>query len=72
MMMMGWGMILHMIFWIVVVGMIIYAVLQMVSKPFEKKQDPALHVLRERFARGEINEEEFKQKKLVLASDRSA
>lgn len=64
--MMGWGMVLNTIFWILIVGLVIYAVLQMVFKPFDKKEDRALVVLRERFARGEINEEEYEHKKLVL------
>lgn len=64
--MMGWGMILNTIFWILIVGLVIYAVLQMIFKPFEKKEGRALNTLRERFARGEIDEEEYEKKKLVL------
>jgi len=63
----GWGMIFHNIFWIVLVGFVIYAVLLLITKPFAKKEDSALNILRERFARGEINEEELEQKKGVLS-----
>jgi len=62
----GWGMILGIIFWIVIVGFVIYAVLLLITKPFTKKEDPALNILRERFARGEISEEELEQGKAVL------
>jgi putative membrane protein len=71
----GWG-ILNMIFWILIVGLVIYGVLTLIMKPFEKKQggspdtdrneDSALQILRERFARGELTEEEFEQKIALL------
>lgn len=70
MQMMGWGMVFNTIFWILVFGLVIYAVLQMVFKPSEKKEDRALAVLRERFASGEISEEEFQQKKEFLDIDK--
>jgi putative membrane protein len=66
MMMMGGGMILNMILWILIVGLVIYAVLQLIFKPFAKKEDASLNILRERFANGEISEEEFEQKKKFL------
>lgn len=69
--MMGWGMmsfgmILNMILWIAIVGLVIYGVLSLIMKASEKKEDPALQILKERFARGEISEEEFKQKSPFL------
>lgn len=64
--MMGIGMIINMIFWIVVVGLAIYGIILLVIKPFEKKEDKALEVLKERFASGEIEEHEYKEKKMVL------
>jgi putative membrane protein len=66
MMMMSFGMILNMILWIAIVGLVIYGVLTLIMKAFEKKEDPALQMLKERFARGEITEEEFKQKSTFL------
>jgi putative membrane protein len=65
MMMGGWGF-LNMIFWIAIIGLIIYALFALITKPFEKKEDPAINLLRERFARGEISEEEFEQRKGFL------
>jgi putative membrane protein len=64
-MMSFWGL-LNMIVLIVIVGLVIYALLSLVAKGFEKKEDPALKLLRERYARGEINENEFEQKKQFL------
>jgi putative membrane protein len=67
--MMNWGMMFNMILWILIVGLIIYAVLRLFSKPFEKKEDSAYVILRERFARGDISEEEYEQRKLALQRD---
>jgi putative membrane protein len=71
----GWG-IFSMIFWILIVGLVIYGVLTLIMKPFEKKdgrssgvdknEDSALQILRERFARGELTEEEYEQKSALL------
>lgn len=72
----GWG-ILSMIFWILIVGVIIYGILTLILKPFEKHnrgtgspssktEDSALLILRERYARGEINEEEYERKRDLL------
>ncbi len=65
--MMGAGMFWMMLFWIVVIGLVIYAILLLITKVFSKKQeDPAMEILRERFARGEIDQEEFEEKKAAL------
>ena len=65
--MMGAGMFWMMLFWIVAIGLVIYAILLLITKVFSKKQeDPAIGILRERFARGEINQEEFEEKKATL------
>lgn len=65
MMGMGWDL-YTMLFWIVVIGLAIYAVLLIISKAFEKKEDPALNILKERFARGEIDQDEYEQKRAAL------
>lgn len=64
-MMMSFG-ILNMIFWIVIVGIVIYGIMILVMKPFEKKEDKALELLKERFALGEISENEYQEKKKIL------
>lgn len=71
-MMSGAG-ILMMLIWIVVVGIVIYGIVLLILKPFERKEnrdkqeDKALNVLRERFARGEIDETEYEEKKRILS-----
>jgi putative membrane protein len=67
--MMGFG-ILNMIFWIIVVGLVIYGVMVLLMKPFEKKEDKGLDILNERFASGEINEQEYKERRNFLKENR--
>jgi putative membrane protein len=64
--MMGFGMMFNMFMWIVIIGFSIYGLAMLIMKPFEKKSDSALAILRERFARGEIDEVEFQEKKQTL------
>lgn len=67
--MMGWNMgFLGMIFWIIILGLLIYGVFLLISRPFEKKQsdNSSLRLLKERFARGEIDEEEYRRKRSIL------
>lgn len=63
---MGFGMMFNMFMWIVIIGFSIYGLAMLIMKPFEKKSDDALAILRERFARGEIDEVEFQEKKQTL------
>jgi putative membrane protein len=68
---MGWGMGLAGILGIAVLIVIIWAIVKGIntvpnsSTPTEKKS--ALDILRERYARGDINKEEFDEKKHVLS-----
>lgn len=73
--MMNIGMIINMLFWIIVIGFAIYGFVLLIMKPFEKgdfnkrntkENENALEILSERFAKGDINEEEYEQKKKVL------
>lgn len=61
----GWGLFM-MVFWVLIIGLVIYAVLLLVSKTFEKKEDPALKILKEQFARGDIDQDEYERKRAVL------
>ena len=66
----GWGMGFGWILGIVVLIVIIWAVTRGINgnhntTPQEKKS--ALDILKERYARGEINKEEFEEKKHVLS-----
>ncbi len=69
---MGWGWsIIMMAFWIsVIVGIIFlirWVVLSSDRKRETKSEDSAMDILRNRYARGEINKEEFEEKKNALA-----
>ena len=61
-------MIIHFIFWAVVIYFAIKLVNKYVKKVDESKvkENSAMSILRERFAKGEIDSEEFKQKKTEL------
>ena len=56
------------ILWIVVIGLIIWAVVAATNKTRDSGQsgDSALQILKSRYARGEINKEEFEEKKKRL------
>ncbi|MEA3321482.1 MAG: SHOCT domain-containing protein [Bacillota bacterium] len=68
--MMGMGMMLNMLFYIVVIGFAIYGVILLIMKPFENKANSAQTILKERFARGEIDSEEYKEKLQVLKDEK--
>ena len=66
------GMGLMSLFWIVILGLIIWAMVAAVRRPGESgsltsSTDSALEVLKKRYARGEINKEEYEEKKRDLA-----
>lgn len=67
--MMGGGMILSMVLWVIAVGFIIYGIVLFVTKQAAKRGDSSTEILRERFARGEINEQEFKERKAFLQNN---
>ncbi|KAA0956086.1 hypothetical protein FQ085_14670 [Planococcus sp. ANT_H30] len=73
--MMGGGMILTMIFWVIAVGLIIYGIVLFTmklatkkgdSEEVENREDSSMEILRERFARGEIDEQDFEERKAFL------
>ena len=73
-MMGGYGTMFFMpILWIVVIGLIVWAVVASVRSASESgdrgssKTDSALDVLKRRYARGEINREEYDEKKKDLS-----
>ena len=75
--MMGWGYgygLLHMIIWLVILVAIVAGVVWLVraaAQPgahhFSARPSPGLQLLDERYARGEINREEYLQKKQDIA-----
>ncbi|WP_018130223.1 SHOCT domain-containing protein [Effusibacillus pohliae] len=64
--MMGWSMIFTMIVGVLIIGLVIYAFFSLIAKPFVNKEDSALRILQERFARGEISEDEYERRRAVL------
>ncbi|MEA2658928.1 MAG: putative rane protein [Candidatus Binatota bacterium] len=63
----GWGMMAMMfLFWMLFIVGLIVGIRWLIGKGKEQKQDSALEILRERYARGEINKEEFEAKRKDL------
>jgi len=54
------------IFWLGVVGIIIYLVAHLSSQKNNANSDSAINILKERYAKGEINKDEFEAKKKDL------
>ena len=69
--MMGWGWIFMIIFWgLIIVGLIFLirwlAGLSRSRALYDKTHDSALEILKQRYAKGEINKDEFEEKKRDL------
>ena len=63
----GWGMMVMMFLcWVLFIVGLIVGIRWLIGKGKEQKQDSALEILRERYARGEINKEEFEAKRKDL------
>lgn len=56
------GMIAEKIVLIIVVGLVIYAVWAFLVSRAGKQQDSAVRILKERYARGEIDDDEFQER----------
>jgi putative membrane protein len=69
--MMGWGWVFMLVFWVLIVVLIILLIRRLLSSgstPIASppQEDSALEILKKRYARGEINKEEFEAKKKDL------
>ena len=65
----GFGMMFMMVlFWVLVVIGIVLAIRWLTSQRREKPSDSAVEILRQRYARGEINKDEFEAKKKDLGA----
>ncbi len=68
----GWiGMTVMMVFWIAILALAVWAISRAVSHPTQlpsgpSDEDRAMRTLRERFARGEITEDEYRQASRTL------
>jgi putative membrane protein len=65
----GIGMMLMMfLFWLLVVVALVIGIRWLIAKGKSQRSDRALEILRERYARGEINKDEFEAKQKDLSS----
>jgi putative membrane protein len=65
----GWGfgmMAMMFLFWALVIFGLLVAIRWLVGRGGSDKGDPAMRILRERYARGEINKEEFEARRKDL------
>jgi putative membrane protein len=59
---------LMLLFWVLVIVGLVIGIRWLVGQGKESRSDSALEVLRQRYARGEINKEEFEAKKRDLVT----
>lgn len=67
----GYGMVFTMVFWVaVIIGLVflIKWVVEQSRRPNVFEEESALDILKKRYARGEIEREEFEQKKKDLST----
>ncbi|WP_445664366.1 SHOCT domain-containing protein [Fodinibius sp. AD559] len=58
---------IHLIWWLFVIGITLLLVFNIIPyRPNAEPKEDALEILKKRFARGEIEREEFKERKQVL------
>lgn len=65
----AWGWLMMVAFWVVVVSLIVWA-LRSAATPGQPAEDTALRILDERLARGEIDLEDYEERRKVLESRR--
>lgn len=66
----AWGigmMFMMFFFWILIIAGLVIGIRWLMSETKERRGDTALEILRQRYARGEINKEEFEAKKRDLS-----
>lgn len=65
----GFGILFMLLFWIVIIGLLVWLLRQFFGKSSSAPQDSALEIARRRYARGEIGKEEFEALKHELNKD---
>lgn len=71
---MGWGMGLGWIIWLLLIALIVWAVKSVMDNQsrlstIHRNENAALTILKERYARGEIDTEEYEEKRNLLARE---
>jgi putative membrane protein len=67
----AWGlgmMVIMLLFWVLVVVGLVVGIRWLLGQGKESRSDSALEILRQRYARGEINKDEFEARKRDLGS----
>jgi putative membrane protein len=62
----GFGYFTMALFWVVLIIAIAYVARRIDWGTSKKKEDQALNILRERYAKGEMNKEEFEERRRML------
>jgi putative membrane protein len=62
----GFGYFIMALFWVVLIAAVIYVARKIEWDKPAKKEDQALTILRERYAKGEMNQEEFEARRRML------
>ena len=58
---------MHWIWWLIVVGIIMLVVFNVIPyRPKTELEENAMEILKKRFARGEIEKEEFEERKRII------
>ncbi len=58
---------MHWIWWLIVVGIILLVVFNVIPyRPKTELEENAMEILKKRFARGEIEREEFEERKRII------
>ena len=64
--MMGFGMLFMALFWIVLIVGVVLALKWLIGQDGARREDSALEILKKRYARGELNKQEFEERKRDL------
>ena len=64
--MMGLGMVFMVLFWVVVIAGVMYLVRWLMGQGIASRSESSLDILKKRYARGELNKQEFEQMKQDL------
>lgn len=64
-----WGWTMMVVFWMIVLGVVIWTV-RSTTRPATRDENQALRLLDERYARGEIDQDEYEERRRTLERHR--